>query len=533
MAASLVSNLLALAVPLAMIQIYDRVIPNAATETLAVLALIVVLSVLMEAVLRIARSRLLQISGETFEREAYRAAIWAVLTEDPTQSSADAEGTRYTRLTAIERLRSQHVGEAATAILDVPFAVLFLSVITLLSPQIGALVFLLLAISFFVLWAGRSLMQKSLQRRQELEARRHSFVTEVLRGMETVKGLRVGDFMSRRYEKLLGRSAATSAQMARRVQYVQGLTASISTLAPVVTGIAGAFLVLEGQMTVGAMATIILLTGRIVQPVFQVVSFLASAQGKRYAEADFQKIVSLPRRVSGDRPLPRIEEITLDAVTTRADGPDAPQLRNLSLTLRTGDVLALQAVERAHSDVFMRLLAGEIALEAGQILINGQPAERYRLQDRQERLRVMTDDSRLLDGTLLENIAAFAPARHRDAAVRLSNALGLGDFVAQSPDGLATRVSAGGQGLLPQSTMRIASNVAALVTKPDVILFDHANAGLDRKSHQHLLSWLMAEAPDRMLVIATLRPPYLRMSTLLLYVSALVARARQRPLVLA
>ena len=255
--ASFGANILSLAIPMAMIHIYDRVIPNLGYETLTALGIMVVGAIIAEVLLRSARRQLLELAAERFERTAYPAAINALLQADPTQENHVSQGHLYRCVTGIERLRTIHVGTSSLDPLDLPFAFLFLCVIALISPVLGLSVFVILAFLFLVLRVARRGVLAHQIRRKDNEERRHSFLAELLRGIGVVKSMRIEDFMLRRYERLLGSAAAISADTARSVQMAQGFTALIGTLAPLLIGSVGAMIVIQGGMSVGSLLSLI------------------------------------------------------------------------------------------------------------------------------------------------------------------------------------------------------------------------------------------------------------------------------------
>ena len=179
LAASLVANLLSLAVPLAMLQIYDRVIPNQAHETLIVLAAMVAAALIIDAALRLSRARLLAFFAARFEERAYKRTFWSLIMEDPTKRRKVDSGTLVTQMTAIDRLRSQRADGAAAAMLDLPFAGIFLLVMAVLSPIVALTVTITLLITFVVLGYLRRRIDHSRHERLETEARRYSFFSEV------------------------------------------------------------------------------------------------------------------------------------------------------------------------------------------------------------------------------------------------------------------------------------------------------------------------------------------------------------------
>ena len=520
--ASFGANLLSLAVPMAMIHIYDRVIPNRGYETLTVLGLVVFGAILAEIMLRSARRYILERAAERFESAAYPAALKALMVSDPAVETRQSQGELYRSVMAIDRLRGAHVGETSMALLDLPFAFLFLAIIVLISPVAGLSVFLILALAFLVLRFARRRVLAMQMKRKENEARRHSFLTDTLRGLDVVKGMRIEDFMLRRYERLLGSSADISSDTARSVQLAQGFTAAIGTLSPLLIGSIGALMVIEGQMTVGALAAIVLLTGRIIQPILKVEAFLAGRENIVQDRNDLEDLLTAPPRRSGTLELGKIEKLELKGVSTQSENGRGIAFRDVNLELHRGDCLAISGADKRTTGAFLRLLAGELPIDTGTIEVNGRSMFEYTSQDRQARLRYLSPEHSLIEGTLIENMTVFRPRLYRDRAVELAQQIGIEKPISQSPDGFALRVGPGAKALLPKSLADAALIVGGLVTDPDVILFNEANAALDREIDANLLAILEAGRFARITVMVSSRPSYLKTATQTLDISQFV-----------
>ena len=511
--ASFGANLLSLALPMAMIHIYDRVIPNQGYETLTALGIMVALAIMAEVTLRGARRHLLSLSADRFERVAYPAAISALLQADPAVSMRASHGQIYRSLTGIERLRNLHVGNAALDPLDLPFALLFLGVIGLISPTLGVTVFLLLSVAFLILRQARRGVVAHQIRRKDNEERRHSYLSEVLRGSDVVKSIRIEDLMLRRYERLLGGAAEISADTARAVQLAQGFTVSVGTLAPLLVGSVGAYLVIEGDMTVGSLAAIVLLTGRIIQPVLRIEAFLAGSDNLRQHREELDAVLSIPARPDGKAPLDTVEEIALRGVDTKPESVLGIGFRGLDFVAQRGECIAIEGASRQAKRVFLKLLVGELGLTKGSVLLNGRAATHYTLADRQSRIKLLSSENALIEGTLLENMTAFKPKIYRDQAVGLAQRIGIEETIAQSAEGFGMFVGPDAKAGLPKSLADAITIVGGLVSEPDVVLFDEANGALDREADAKLLEYLQATKQDRIMIIVSNRPSYLKMAT--------------------
>jgi ATP-binding cassette subfamily C protein LapB len=508
--ASFGANLLSLAIPMAMIHIYDRVIPHEGVETLIVLGFVIFGALLAEVALRSARRYILERAGERFEAAAYPAAIRSILLADPAALGRFSQGELYRGLTGIDRLRAMHSGEISMALLDLPFAFLFLGVISLISPQAGLTIFMVLALSFLALRLARRRVLALQIKRKESEARRHSFLTETLRGLDVVKSMSIEDFMQRRYERLLSGSADISAETAKSVQMAQGFTAAVGTLSPLLMGSIGALMVIRGDMSVGGLAAVILLTSRIIQPILRVEAFLAGVQNTQMDREELEDILTTPPLPSGSWTLKGIDELSIENASTEISEACPIGFSNVTLTLKRGDCLALKGPDTQTKTAFLKLLAGELALSSGDIKVNGQSLFNFAPNGRRKLIRTFGRTNALIAGTLLENMTVFNPRRYRDRAIVLAQKLGIESSISQSPDGFEMTVGADATAQLPKSLADAVLIVGGLVTDPDVILFDEANASLDRDIDSALLALLDASKSGRITVLVSNRPSFLR-----------------------
>ena len=522
MIASFGANILSLAIPMAMIHIYDRVIPNLGYETLTALGIMVFGAILAEVMLRSARRHLLELGAARFERAVYPAAISALLDADPTQDNRVSKGHLFRCISGIEKLRALHVGNASLDPLDLPFAFLFLVVISLISPTLGLSVFVILAFAFVVLRVARKGVMAHQIRRKENEERRHSFLSEILRGMEVIKTMRIEDFMLRRYESLLGHAAAISADTARSVQLAQGFTAAIGTLSPLLIGSIGAMIVIQGEMTVGSLAAIVLLTGRIIQPVLRIEAFMAGSENHRQQKADLEEILTIPATPDGELPLDQIDKVTLEHVSTDPDPVLGIGFSDIHLSVQKGECIAITGASRAARGMFLRLLLGELRLREGNFQLNDRNIGDFKLRDRKRLIKFMSSENGLIEGTLIENLTVFDPKRYRDRAVELAQKIGIEETISQSPEGFGLLVGPDSRDVLPKSLADAVMIVSGLVTHPDVVLFDEANAALDRDTDARLLEILKNELPGRIMIMVSNRPSYLKLATRTLDIDAFV-----------
>ena len=505
--ASLAANLLGLALPLTMIQVYDRIIPKQGFETLTVLSLGLLGAAIAEFGIRMARGHLMAIAGVRFETYAYEEAFRRMLLFGTAQGQYD-QGTYHDKIASIERVRKHHGSDAATALLDVPFIIVFVAVMSLISPLLGLAICGFTILSLGVVWFQRGRILELNHDRQDRDRRRHSFLIETLEGIEMIKSLGIEALMQRRYERLMSVSTWITHEISGRINITQGITAAVGLMAPVFMSGIGSMLVLSGQMSVGGLAAAVLLTGRVIQPTLRIEALLAGERDTKRSEQDVQDLVAASTPHQGTRDLDRITEISMQNVSLVPGDDGKRVLRNMTFTLRKGDCAVIGGGEGSGRSLFLSLIAGHHAASSGRVLINGRPIGDFAGDALDRRITLLSAEFTLLEGTLLENMTAFEVARHSEAAFALSEELGIKDFISRHSDGLSMRVAARAATSLPKSVHDSILIISGLVRGPDVILFDEANAGLDRETDLRMIEVLRRRRPESIIVMVTHRPSY-------------------------
>ena len=516
--ASLCANVLGLALPLAMIHVYDRIIPREGYATLAVLAAGLATAAVADFLIRLARGRLMAAASSRFETEAYRRAFSNLL-QQGTRLNDISPGALHDHMESIERVRKHHASEAASAMLDLPFIVLFIAVMALISPLLGVSVCALALLSMGVVWFQRRKILKLNTFRQTRDQQRHSFLMEAIDGVEMIKSLGIEDLMQRRYERLMSVSAAITHDLSRRVTLTQGITSSIGLMAPVLMAGVGSFLVISGQMSVGGVAASVLLTGRVIQPMLRIEALLAGEADVKRSEKQARELLQADAPRSAIKKIARIDDIALRGVTIARQATEDPLFDNISLSLRRGDCVALVGEDGCGKSTLLSVLAGRTRPTSGSVHINGLAIDEIDPDAFCDRISTLSPDYTMLEGSLLENLTAFDVPRHQKRAFKLAEELGISSFISRHSDGLSLQVAARNANSLPKAIHDGVVLISGLVRCPDVILFDEANVGLDRNIDQNMLNVLRRRIPDAIVVMVTHRPSYMSLANRLIRIN--------------
>jgi len=292
--ASLLSNLLGLVFPLVMLQVYDRILPLAGWGTLWVLALVVVGSALIDGALRLARGALLARAAARYDHRIGLACLDAVLGSDQVAFARHSRGSYLNRFGAIERLREHHFGSGLVLLLEVPFAVVFLALIWLVAGRMVFVPLTLLVAFVLVSLGAESRLRHCLERQDGLRRARADFLLESIEGMHTLKSLAAEAPMQRRYERLMRQSAHAVFDTGDLQGWIQALGSWFSQVVMVSFVALGSVLVVNGELTVGALAAGTLLAGRVLEPALKGLRLLTSRQTARFAAGEIDGILKLP-----------------------------------------------------------------------------------------------------------------------------------------------------------------------------------------------------------------------------------------------
>ena len=516
--ASLFINVLALAMPLTLLQVYDRIIPNSADGTLVLLISGVGVALILEAFLRQGRSYVSGWMGARFEHLAGVAAVERLLNVSIVDYEHEGSGVHLERFNSLGPLKEFYAGQTILAMADVPFALLFLFAMWWLAGHLVLVPITLIV--FFVLTAlivGKRL-KKALESRMLADDRRYSFIIEVLGGIHTVKGLAMEEQMIRRYERLQETCATSDYNVAYQSANASSTGAVFSQL--VLFGVVGygATFVIDGVLTVGGLAACTMLAGRSMQPLQKLVGLWTRFQATQLALERVQKMFAMDEEKPRGLPdLPTIRgELSVEGVSfsygKNKDGEDlAPMFTDVYLHAEAGETVGITGPGSCGKTTLLYLIMGVFTPGAGRVTIDDYDLMDYDPSSIRSQVAYLPQDGVLFNGTILENVTMFREEKNDDA-MDISRLLGLDSVVAHMPKGYDTVVGDGAGDKLPKGIKQRIAIARALVDKPRVLLFDEANAAMDGAGDTTLRSLLERLKGRVTLILVTPRPSMLNLA---------------------
>jgi len=512
--ASLAINLLSLALPLVILQVYDRILPNAATETLLILVLGLCVVLLLDAGLRTARSYILGWHAAKFEHLSGCTAVDRLLSADVGSFERSAPGVHLDRLGAIDSLRDFNAGQARLLVADVPFIGLFLALMWLIA---GPLVLVPIGMLCLLMAAASLLGQRlkaALRQRAELDDRRYNFIIEVLGSMFTVKCLAMERLMQRRYERLQQNGAVGTYRTTFLSNLAQGLGAVFSNLTMVSVAAVGATYVIDGQLSVGALAACTLLSGRAVQPLLRALGLWTQLQNVQLARQRYESLFALqPEARPEARRLGPIQgAIELKGVSFRYAEGEPLLFDGIDLEIAAGETVGISGGTGSGKSTLLMLIAKALSPTAGAVLVDGRDiadADPFTLR---RQIAYLPQNAVLFRGTILDNLTLFRGREGLEEALQAAQLLSLDQLIHRLPAGYETRVGDGANEELPNGTRQGIALARALAGKPRVILFDEANSSLDSRNDARLKDALQSLKGGATMILVSHRPSVLALA---------------------
>lgn len=509
-------NILSLALPLVILQVYDRIVPEDAMDTFTVLMLGIGVVAILDYLLRAVRNHITAWSAARFEHAIGNRAVRRLIGAEIDDFEKSPASAHLDRMAAIESLRDFHSGQGLIAVSDLPFVAIFLGLIWLIG---GDLVFAPMAIAgaaavFAVILGNR--LDLAIRERAALDDHRYNFIFQVLNGIHSVKGLGMEAQFMRRYENAVGPLARSVEQVAFLSSLGQSMTVTLSNLAMVATGAFGSLLVVGGTITGGSLIACVLLAGRAVQPLMRMISLWVQSRNLKLAEESLDELMTLPQerdRFDAKKTTPdRIRDIELDAVTVHRNNPDFPVLSDLNLRIPQGSFVAVQGPVGGGKAAFLDLLAGYVHPDLGTLSYDGIDATHIDFETLRHRIGYGKQDAVLYRGTIQDNLTLFGDRTHLSQALHFAHRLGLDEDIAIMPKGLSTQIGDTASDILPGSVQQLIALVRILSRSPELLLLDEANSAFDLDSDRLFRGLLQDLKGDMTIVMITSRPSLIKLA---------------------
>lgn len=503
---SIIINLLGFALPLVVLQVYDRVIPHQAVGTLVMLVGGAILCVVVELALRMARAYVLGWNATLFGASASEHALRLALKSPPTDDRSPARMDDDFR--TLEGLADRYSGQFRLALLDVPFVILFFTALVFAGGWV-ALVPIATTFVFGLRIAGVSRrIRATYRKRIDNDDKRFDFLTECLTHIETVKSLALEAQLLRRTEALQRQTTVAHFDGILATSQAQNLGVRLASATNVLVVSAGALEVIAGHMSVGGVAACSLLASRLIQPILRLSSTWTDLQtvnieieaAKPLFEREGPPELRPELRDAGDFGAAPVEVRNLRFRTR-----DGGQYYVEHLAVNRGETTALSAESAVPAGTLFEILNGRAKALTGSASVAGVNVAEARDALR-ETIGLLPESPATFSGSLLENMTMFGAVANAEDAYAVCRALGIEQFVHALPAGYETDVASAHAEALQHGLLKMIALARLILLQRPVLLLKNPQAGLAMPFERALARWLKERPREQTVIMLTDSP---------------------------
>ncbi|SPA42955.1 ABC transporter, type I secretion apparatus, transmembrane component, ATP binding [Cupriavidus taiwanensis] len=505
--ASLLLSLFALVMPLFTMNVYDRVVPNHALETLWALAVGVGLVLLFELALRMLRGYFVDVAGKRIDVTVSATLFEKVLGIEMKSRPASVGGLS-SQLQEFESVRDFLTSATITTLVDLPFAVVFIAAMFWVGGPLAWVPLLTVPLVLGLSLALQGPLSRAVRASSACAAQRQAALVETLVGLETIKTTGAEGVAQRQWEQVVG-------QMARLALRSRWLSACVinaalfaqqaATLAVVVIGV---YQIADDRLTMGGLIACTILAGRALMPLSQMAGLTTRYHQARTALAALDRTMALPvERPPGKHFLhrpPLRGEIEFRAVSFRYPGRDGAALDGVSFRIASGERVGLIGRIGSGKTTIEKLILGLYPPDAGAVLIDGAEVRQLDPAALRRGIGYVPQDVMLFSGTVRDNIVMGAPWADDAAVLRAARLGGVSEFIERLPEGYDLRLGERGEGLSGGQRQAIAIARAELL-QPPVLLLDEPSSAMDNRTEEQFKARLAAALGERTLLLVTHR----------------------------
>lgn len=523
-AAALV-NIFAIALPMFTMNVYDRVVPNNAMETLWALAIGVGVVISADLLMRVLRSRFVDEAGARVDLDLSARLMQKVLNLRLEHKPASV-GSFASTLRGFEQVRDFIASSTVTALIDLPFGLLFLGLILWISPLLAVPVMIAFTVTVSMGWFLQHRLHALAESSWRAAAQRNATLIESLTGLETLKAQGAEGAVQSKWERANAHLAGIGLQMRGLSNAAMLGTSWLAQLTSVAVVVVGVYLIADRSLTMGALIAVSMLASRALAPAGQIVGLLMQYQGARTALESLDQLMATPVERPddvADTTHAFVARGTLKGsiafrnVTFKYPGRDDAALVDVSFTLNAGDSVAFIGRAGSGKSTIQRLVMGLYQPTSGAVLIDGVDIRQIDPAEIRRNVASVGQDALLFYGTLRENIALGMPHADDADVLTAAHAAGLGAFIDKHPQGLHLQVGERGE-LLSGGQRQAIALARALLHGGPMLCLDEPTSAMDHASEAFVTQCLTAHAKTRTMLVSTHRRTLLPLATRLIVI---------------
>jgi len=511
--ASALINLFVLSNPLFVMNVYDRVVPNDAIETLWALAIGVTIAYIFDITLKVLRVYFIEVAGKKSDILLSSFILERVLGAQFREHPAST-GSFVAQLREFETVRSFITSSTVTALVDIPFILLFLAVMVYIGGPVAWVPVLIIPVIIIYALFVQKALQKSVAFTMAASTQKNACLVEGVANLEAVKSLSGESRIQQAWEQACAQLAKWSLSSRMLSTSASLVAAFLQQIGAVLIVVVGVYAIAERELTMGALIASVILGGRILAPLAQVVGLLVQFQQSKMALESLDAIVRTDQERAPDRHYIRCADFKGDIefrdVRFRYPNEEQDVLKGVSFKVKAGEHVAIIGRLGSGKTTLQKLLIGLYHPDNGSVLVDNLDVKQIDPADLRQQIAYVAQDSDLFYGSLRENLTWKHESIDDEELLRIAGICNISEFANAHPMGFDRLIRERGEGL--SGGQKQAVNIArSLVNNPSIFLLDEPTTSMDNTSEARLISNLKKEMAGKTLLLVTHKTSLLAM----------------------
>ena len=503
--ATVMINCFALVSTLYIMNVYDRVIPNSAYETLWVLSLGALIVYCFDFAIKNMRSYFLDIAGRKSDVKISAKLFEQLLDMTLTARPASA-GVMASHMREFETIRDFFTSATMTALVDLPFSLFFILIIAVIAGPLAIIPLVAIPIVMLVGWILQKPMARITKESMHESALKNALLFETITGLETIKTQAAEGHVQRRWEELSEKGSRTTVRSKRVAAFALNFSMFMQQITTIAMVIAGVYMISNAMMTQGALVGSVMLVGRALGPLSQVAGLLTRFNQSWQSLKHLEDLMRRPVERPADKHFiskPRIDgKIEFRDVVFKYEGQSHPALKGLKFTIEPGEHVGIIGAVGSGKTTLARLLVNLYQPESGAVLLDNTDVRQIDPGDLRRSIGAVQQSPNLFYGSVRENITMGHETAPERAVVRAAELAGVMEFLRDSEKGLDTQVGERGEALSGGQRQAVAI-ARSLLYDPPVLVLDEPTASMDPTSEMRLREKLKALSQGKTTILIT------------------------------
>ncbi len=502
--AALFINMFVIATPLFTMNVYDRVLPNNAIDTLWALAIGIFIVMVFDFILKLVRAYYIGKAGKradvVMSNKIFDQLLNLRLEERPSST-----GMFVNRLQSFESVREFFATATVATIVDIPFIFIFIAIIFYIGGALGWISLASVVIALLFSWFMQKPIKKTVEASAKEDQLKHTTLNETVAGLEIIKSVRGQNRMKTHWDKSLSQTVYYHEKSQFLSQIATFFTTFISQFSNIAIVIGGVYLASEGEMTMGGIIASMMLNGRVVAPVSQIVGMIIRYDRTMLSLNNIDEIMNMEVERENKAYLSRPDlkgDIELKDLTFSYKSQNFDALKDINLTIKEGEKVAILGKIGSGKSTLAKLIQNLYVPTKGSILIDQTDVRQIDPVDLRRVIGVVPQEPFLFMGSIKDNITISEPFATDEEILRASKIAGVHEFLGKHEAGYDLIVGERGEGLSGGEIQSV-TLARALITNPNILILDEPTNSMDRQSEKAFIDRLSNIVKDETLILIT------------------------------